>query len=89
LREAIQKFPETRFVLLHCSYPWIEDISLLVSNHPNVYPDLSWVPLLSTQAATTLLHHSLNVRLLTAFVGDAIHGRRRRATDPYLSFAMF
>jgi len=56
LKEAIQKFPETRFVLLHCSYPWIEDISLLVTSYPNVYPDLSWVPLISTQATRTLLH---------------------------------
>ena len=56
LQQAIQKFPETQFVILHCSYPWIEDMSLLVSNYPNVYPDLSWVPLLSTTAATRLLH---------------------------------
>ena len=56
LREAIQKFPETRFVLLHCSYPWIEDMSLLVTSYPNAYPDLSWIPLISTKAATTLLH---------------------------------
>lgn len=56
LRDAIQKSPETRFVLLHCSYPWIEDMSLLVTSYPNVYSDLSWVPLISTQAATTLMH---------------------------------
>jgi uncharacterized protein len=56
LREAIQKFPETRFVLLHCSYPWTEEMGLLVTSYPNVYADLSWVPLISTQAATTLLH---------------------------------
>ncbi len=28
LLEAIQKNPETQFVLLHCSYPWIQDASL-------------------------------------------------------------
>jgi hypothetical protein len=56
LKDAIQRFPETRFVLLHCSYPWIEDMSLLVTSYPNVYADLSWVPLISTHAATTLLH---------------------------------
>jgi predicted TIM-barrel fold metal-dependent hydrolase len=56
LQEAIQKLPETRFVLLHCSYPWIEDMSLLVTNYPNVHADLSWVPLISTQAAATLVH---------------------------------
>jgi hypothetical protein len=56
LQEAIKKFPETRFVLLHCSYPWIEDMSLLVTNYANVFPDLSWVPLISPRAATTLMH---------------------------------
>jgi uncharacterized protein len=56
LREAIQTFSETQFVLLHCSYPWIEDMSLLVTSYPNVYPDLSWVPVISTQAATNLIH---------------------------------
>ena len=31
-------------------------MSLLVTNYANVYPDLSWVPLISTRAATTLMH---------------------------------
>jgi hypothetical protein len=56
LQEAIQSFPETRFVLLHCSYPWIQDVNMLVDKFPNVFPDLSMVPLLSTRAAGTLLH---------------------------------
>jgi uncharacterized protein len=56
LQPAIQKFPETRFVLLHCSYPWIQDVSMLVHNYPNVYPDLSWLPLISSQSSITLLH---------------------------------
>jgi predicted TIM-barrel fold metal-dependent hydrolase len=56
LQEAIRRFPETRFVLLHCSYPSVEDMSLLVTSYPNVFPDLSWVPLISTGAATRLLH---------------------------------
>ena len=56
LQLAIRNFPETRFVLLHCSYPWIQDVSMLVTNYPNVYPDLSWLPLLSSQSATAMLH---------------------------------
>jgi hypothetical protein len=31
-------------------------MSLLVTSYPNVYPDLSWVPLISSHAAETLLH---------------------------------
>jgi predicted TIM-barrel fold metal-dependent hydrolase len=56
LQPAIQNFPTTRFVLLHCSYPWIQDISMLVNKYPNVFPDLSWLPLISTQSATAMLH---------------------------------
>jgi hypothetical protein len=56
LQVAIQSFPATRFVLLHCSYPWTQDIVWLVSKYPNVSPDLSWLPLLSTRSATTMLH---------------------------------
>ena len=56
LQPAIQNFPTTRFVLLHCSYPWIQDISMLVNKYPNVIPDLSWLPLISTQSATAMLH---------------------------------
>jgi predicted TIM-barrel fold metal-dependent hydrolase len=56
LQPAIQRCPATRFVLLHCSYPWIQDISMLVDKYPNVYPDLSMLPLISTRASITMLH---------------------------------
>jgi hypothetical protein len=56
LQPAIQRFPATRFVLLHCSYPWIQDVSMLVDKYPNVFPDLSILPLISTHASTTMLH---------------------------------
>ncbi|HVM71167.1 MAG TPA: amidohydrolase family protein [Anaerolineales bacterium] len=56
LQPAIRNFPATRFVLLHCSYPWIQDMSMLVDKYPNVYPDLSMLPLISTQSGATMLH---------------------------------
>ena len=56
LQPAIRNFPTTRFVLLHCSYPWIFDINFLVDKYPNVHPDLSMLPLLSTRAGKTMLH---------------------------------
>jgi hypothetical protein len=56
LQQAIQRFPATRFVLLHCSYPWIQDVSMLVDKYPNVFPDLSMLPLISTHASITMLH---------------------------------
>ena len=56
LQEVIQENPQTRFVLLHGSYPWIEDIPALVRLYPNVFADLCWLPLGSTQAGKFLLH---------------------------------
>ena len=56
LQEVIQSNPQTRFVLLHGSYPWIEDIPALVRLYPNVYADLCWLPLGSTRAGKFLLH---------------------------------
>jgi predicted TIM-barrel fold metal-dependent hydrolase len=56
LQESIQKSPHTRFVLLHCSYPWTQDISMLVDKFPNVSPDLSMVPIISTRAGIAMLH---------------------------------
>ena len=56
LQEVIQKNPQTRFVLLHGSYPWVEDIPALVRLYPNVFADLCWLPLGSTRAGKFLLH---------------------------------
>jgi uncharacterized protein len=56
LQEAIEKNPSTRFVLLHCGYPWIRDIIPLVTRYRNVYPDLSMLPIFSTQASKIILH---------------------------------
>jgi hypothetical protein len=56
LQEAIQKSPYTRFVLLHCSYPWTQDICMLVDKFPNVSPDLSILPIISTRAGIAMLH---------------------------------
>ena len=56
LQTAIQNNPATRFVLLHCSYPWIQDISMLADKYPNVFPDLTMLPLVSTRSSVTMLH---------------------------------
>jgi predicted TIM-barrel fold metal-dependent hydrolase len=56
LQEVIQRNPQTRFVLLHGSYPWVEDIPALVRLYPNVFADLCWLPLGSTRAGKFLLH---------------------------------
>jgi len=56
LKTLIQANPETRFVLLHCSSPWIEDTVALVRTYPNLYPDLAWLPQLTSEGARRMLH---------------------------------
>jgi uncharacterized protein len=60
----IKKYPETKFVLLHGSYPWLDDLLGLVHNFPNVYPDLCWLPLISTAASRRFLEELLDVGVL-------------------------
>lgn len=61
LHPLIAANPSTKFVLLHCGFPWKDDLLALLHNHSNVYPDLSWLPLLSTAYAETFLREALEV----------------------------
>jgi predicted TIM-barrel fold metal-dependent hydrolase len=61
LRNVIAKFPEVKFVLFHGGYPWIDDLLALVHNHPNVYADLCWLPIISPSAAARALHELVEV----------------------------
>lgn len=61
LLKLIQRNPKTRFVLFHGSYPWMEDILALAHNFQNVYPDLCWLPLLSTSSAEQFLPQLLDI----------------------------
>jgi len=61
MHEVIKKNPETKFILFHCSYPWLDDINGLLHVHANVYPDLCWLPIISTSAAQRMLHELIEV----------------------------
>lgn len=61
LLEAIEKNPETKFVLFHCSFPWMSDISALLHKCPNVYPDLCWLPIISQTAAERMLRELIEI----------------------------
>lgn len=61
LRQLIHENRETRFVLFHCGYPWMDDILGLLHNYRNVYPDLCWLPLISTSAAVRFIKEALEV----------------------------
>lgn len=61
MKEVIEKNPQTKFVLFHCSYPWTGDVSALLHTCPNVYPDLCWLPIISPTAAQRTLHELIEV----------------------------
>jgi predicted TIM-barrel fold metal-dependent hydrolase len=62
LQPLIEAFPMTKFVLLHGSYPWIDDILGLVHVYPKrVFPDLVWLPQISTEAAVRMLSELIEV----------------------------
>jgi predicted TIM-barrel fold metal-dependent hydrolase len=39
LEEAIQSFPEVRFILAHFAWPWVHEATMLAVKYPNVYLD--------------------------------------------------
>ena len=61
LQSAIAAHPDTRFILMHGSYPWTADIAGLTHVFPNVWADLCWLPLISTAAAHRFLHELIDV----------------------------
>ena len=61
LNNVIRNNPETKFVLLHCGFPWMDDILSMVDGYPNVYPDLTWDPLLSYTASNRVLHQLIEL----------------------------
>lgn len=61
LAPLIARFPGTRFILMHGSYPWTDDIPGLCHVFPNIWADLCWLPMISTTAAEQLLHQLMDV----------------------------
>lgn len=59
LTQAIRDHPQTKFVILHCSSPWIQDTVALMRSFPNTYPDLSWLPQLTISGAKQMIHDTI------------------------------
>ncbi len=51
LEPTIARHPQTRFVLFHGGFPWVHEIGGLLHHYRNVYPDLTWLPLIAPTAA--------------------------------------
>lgn len=63
LLEVIREKPDTKFAILHCGYPWVDDIFGMLDENPNVYPDLSWLPILSYTASERALHELIETSM--------------------------
>ena len=61
LEQTIENNPEVKFVLFHGGFPWVNEVASLAHNHPNVYLDMNWIPLVSTEAAKNALHTFLEI----------------------------
>ncbi|MHB9133535.1 MAG: amidohydrolase family protein [Armatimonadota bacterium] len=56
LEPMIARHPQTTFVLFHGGYPWVGEIAGLAHNYGNVYPDLTWLPIISPTAAVRAIN---------------------------------
>ena len=61
LNNVIKNNPETKFVLLHCGFPWVDDLFSIVDGYPNLYPDLTWLPILSYTASKRVMHQLIEM----------------------------
>lgn len=57
----IERHPRTRFVLFHAGFPWTDEISGMIHNCMNAFPNLTWMPLIATEASVRALHDVIDV----------------------------
>jgi hypothetical protein len=55
LNTLLLDYPDTKFVLLHFSFPYVRQVFSLAKMFPHVFLDFCWVPMLSMKAATQTL----------------------------------
>ncbi len=83
------EYREARFDLFHGGYPYVHEWATLAKNFANVYPDLSWVHIISPEIGRRLLHELIETvpgNKILAFGGDSItveraYGHCRMARD--------
>jgi hypothetical protein len=69
----LAKYPKARFVLMHISYPYNDELVALAKHYPNVYADLCWAwsidPFSSCDFVRRMIH-AAPANKLFAFGGD-------------------
>ena len=74
----LAKYPKARFVLMHISYPYQEELIALAKHYKNVWVDLCWAWSINPKASENFLRHYLHaapINKLFAFGGDTMRPR--------------
>ncbi|HLK58790.1 MAG TPA: amidohydrolase family protein [Chthonomonadaceae bacterium] len=70
----LNRYPKTRFVLMHIAYPYSEELLALAKHYPNVWVDLCWAWSINPYAATDFVRrfiHAVPANKLFGFGGDS------------------
>ena len=61
----------------------MDDVNALLRTYKNVYPDLCWLPMLSTSAAIRMFRELIEGGTSDKVCLGVIHGHLRKAMVPY------
>ncbi|WP_028608855.1 amidohydrolase family protein [Paenibacillus harenae] len=61
LLPLLLEYSRTKFVLLHCGFPYSHEYLTIAKNFPNVYTDFTWVYIMSPTAAKHILHQMIEM----------------------------
>lgn len=74
LTPLLGQYPQTRFVLMHDSYPHDHEIAALAKHYPNVWVDMCWAWSIDPHSAAQFIRrmiHAVPANKLFAFGGDS------------------
>ena len=74
LENLIKTYPNIRFHLLHCGYPWLMDTIKILEIYDNVIGEMVWLPQLSIKELNNFLKEIIKRKLtrkVNAFGGDS------------------
>jgi len=69
----LARYPDARFVLMHISYPYSDELVALAKHYPNVYVDLCWAWSIDPYTVQDFVRtwiHAVPSNKLFAFGGD-------------------
>lgn len=74
LTPLLAQYPQTRFVLMHDSYPHDHEVAALAKHYPNVWVDMCWAWSIDPYSATQFVRrmiHAVPANKLLVFGGDS------------------